>query len=86
MLKIGLEHGEYGVNSTDPKRIDLVRVVDSPAVELTGVDEPWLDEDETGRIADPARVFPTDGANCRNIVFDNPSSDILGMRAGNSVG
>ena len=40
VLKIGLEHGEYGVNSTDPKRIDLVRVVDSPAVELTGVDDP----------------------------------------------
>ena len=49
VLKIGLEHGEYGVNSTDPKRIDLVRVVDSLAVELTGVDDPWLDEDETGR-------------------------------------
>ena len=76
----GFEHGEYGVNSTDPKRIDLVRVVDSPAVELTGVDDPWLDEDETGGIADPARVLPTDGANYRNIVFDNLSSDILGFR------
>jgi hypothetical protein len=40
VLKIGLEHDEYGMNSTDPKRIDLVRVVDSSTVELTGVDDP----------------------------------------------
>ena len=68
------------MNSTDPKRIELVRVVDPWIVELTGTDDPWLDEGETGGTVDPARVLPTDGANCRNIVFDNPSSDILGFR------
>ena len=44
-----------------------------------GVEDPKLDEDETGETVDPARVVPTDGANCHNIVLDNPSSDILGV-------
>ena len=65
VLKTGLEAGECGVNSTDPKRIELVRVVDPWRVELTGVDDPWLDEDEAGEVANPTRAVPTDGANCR---------------------
>ena len=68
------------MNSTDPKRIDLVRVVDSPAVELTGVDDPWLDEDDASEIVSPACAVPTDGANCRNIASADPSRDMLGFR------
>ena len=65
-LKTGLETGEWGVNSTDPKRI--------------GLEDPWLDEDEAGETVSPARVVPTDGANCRNIDFADPLVDILGFR------
>ena len=39
-----------------------------------------LDEDEAGETVDPARVVPTDGANCRNIVSGSPSRDRLGFR------
>ena len=58
VLKTGMATGEWGVNSADPKRIDLVRVVDSWIVESTGVDDPWLDEDDAGEIVTPARVVP----------------------------
>ena len=68
------------MNLADPKRIDLVRVVDSWIVESTGVDDPWLDEDDAGEIVSPARAVPTDGANCRNIVSADPSRDMLGFR------
>ena len=80
MLKTGIATGEWGVNSADPKRIDLVRVIDSWIVEPTGVDDPWLDEDDAGEIVSLARAVPTDGANCRNIASADPSRDMLGFR------
>ena len=79
VLKTGMATGEWGVNSADPKRIDLVRVVDSGIVESTGVDDPWLDEDDAGEIVSPAHAVPTDGANCRNIDYTDPSRDMLGF-------
>ena len=44
------------------------------------VEDLKLDEDEAGETVDPARAVPTDGANCRNIVFGSPSRDRLGFR------
>ena len=79
-MKSGLETDECGVNLTDPKRIELVRVVDPWRVELTGVEDPWLDEDEADEVASPTRVVPTDGANCRKIDSADPSIDVLWFR------
>ena len=78
--KTGLETGECGVNSTDPKRIELVRAVDPWRVELTGVEDPWLDKDEADETVSPTHDVPTDGANYRNTASIDPSRDILGFR------
>ena len=72
-LKTGPETGEWGVNSTDPKRIELVEAVDPWKVESTGVDDPWLDEDDAGETVSPARAVPTDGANCRAYFQQSPT-------------
>ena len=58
----------------------IVRVVDPWIVELTGSDDPWLDEDDAGEAVSPMRAVPTDGANCRNLASADPSRDILGFR------
>ena len=78
LLKAMLETGEWCVNSTDPKRINLVRVVDPWIVELTRVEDPWLDE--VREDMNPTRAVPTDGANCRNIDSADPLVDIIGFR------
>ena len=58
----------------------LVRVVDPWRAESTGVEDPWLDEDEAGKTVSLARAVPTDGANCRSIDSANPLVVILGFR------
>ena len=78
LLKAEIETGEWGVNLTDPKRIELVRVVDPWTIKLTGVEDPWLDE--VGEDMNPVRAVPTDGANCRNIDSADPFVGILGFR------
>ena len=47
---------------------------------MTGVEDPWLDEDEAGEVAIPTRAVPTDGDNYLNLASADPSYDILGFR------
>ena len=67
--KAMLKAGECVVKSTDPKQIELI-----------GVEDPKLDDDETGETVSPARAVPTDGANYQNIDSADPLVGILGFR------
>ena len=64
-----LKAGRCGTKLSDPKNIDPV-----------GVDELQFAASGAGEITIPARVFPTDGANCRGVTTADPMLEVLGFR------